>query len=101
MAYTLFHWHPQRGVHHFTWDSVDQVSTHIASIIQREAGWALPPLTFYVFDDSFDTWWYYCQQPKPDPKTATAMQMRMADPWQRRALEGVPKEIRAYKLLLG
>lgn len=101
MAYILFYWHPQQGVHHFVWDSVDQVSTHILSMEERGVS-AHYPLSFYCHDSSFDTWWYFCKtQPTADPKTATAMQMRTADPWQRRLPEGVPKEIRAYKLLLG
>jgi hypothetical protein len=100
MAYTLYWWHPQRGVHHFVWDIVDQVSTHILSIEQRETRFDWP-LSYYCHDSSYNSWWYYCKLPKVDPKTATAMQMRTADPWQRRSIEGIPKEIRAYHLLLG
>lgn len=103
MAYTLFWWHPQRGVHHFEWDMADQCATHIQSMEKRELHWYNQPLSYYVYEPQFDTWWYYCK-PQPrgfDPKTATAMQMRARDPWQRRAPEGVPREIRAYKLLLG
>jgi hypothetical protein len=100
MAYTLFWWHPTRGVRHETWDSSTQATTHVQSLEKFERQW-MDTLTYYVYDHSYDTWWYYCPPDPVDPKTATAMQMRAKDPWQRRLPEAVPKEIRAYKLLLG
>lgn len=104
MAYTLFWWHPTRGVRHETWDTGTQLTTHVKSLERFERQW-MGELSYYAYTDELDLvdshWWYYCKQPEVDPKTATAMQMRNQDPWQRRSPEGVPKEIRAYKLLLG
>lgn len=104
MAFTLYWWHPQRGVHHMTWDSAVQVTTHIESIELRERNWKLYPLEYYSYDLGFSSWWYYCKPPPLNPNdhlTATEVMLSHKNPWQRRSPEGVPKEIRTYHLLLG
>lgn len=100
--YTLFWWHPIRGVRHETWDNTMQLTTHVESLERFERQW-MDTLTYYAFDREGDTWWYYCKPPVFDTERVTATQIRLQhqDPWQRRDVSGIPKEIRAYKLLLG
>lgn len=104
-TYRLFIWHPIRGVTHEAWAEADYLLHSMRERMQTDLCYAPYLPEYYAFDLHQHSWWYYCKEipcPDPDiPRTSMQVRMQQKNPWQQRLPEGVPKEIRAYHLLLG
>lgn len=103
MGHILYSFHPIRGVCHEEIDA-SGLSDYMESVLKRDTCFEPYLPEYYVHSSNVGRgaheWWYYCR-PQPQPANATAVQMIRMNPWQKRSPDGVPKQIRAYHLLLG
>lgn len=102
MAAILYKFHPLRGVTHIELD-MGGLTDFMSMTIKLDQCYEPYLPEYYARDEDYSgqQWWYYCQARTSPVTNQTAVQAISHNPWQKRSADGVPKEIRAYHLLLG
>lgn len=97
MSHTLYSWHPIRGVTHQALGI--ELTEFMQALMKHDRQYDPYLPEYYVFsNDGLTTqWWYYHQARVKEPDEVPSIS---TNPWQKRGADGVPKQIRAYHLLL-